>query len=179
MANCNRTSEFESSIKLDGTSKNLISNKETSFSNVKISDGCSKSKVKFLGKNRRRKYLLYSIFIVIFLLIILICLASLILRETSKKINISENTDESSKCTTNSCYKSSHFIMDNLNQTIDPCTNFYEFACGNWETDGNHFQEKEKDQFTLAYERMLLFFSDILETPINSNVIRILLTILF
>ena len=49
---------------------------------------------------------------------------------------------------------------------MDPCTDFYEFSCGSWETNNlGH----EKDQFTQAYEKMLLFFSDILQSPLRNN----------
>ena len=35
-------------------------------------------------------------------------------------------------CLTNECILASSSIYNSLNQNIDPCDNFYEYACGSW-----------------------------------------------
>ena len=67
------------------------------------------------------------------------------------------------ECDTSACYKASSFILSNLNQTINPCEDFYQFTCGNW-IDKN--ENEEKDHFTMAYEKMLQDISDILKMPL-------------
>jgi hypothetical protein len=52
--------------------------------------------------------------------------------------------------------------LDNLNQTAEPCRDFYEFTCGIWQENDS----EEKDHFTIAYERMLQDISDILKQPV-------------
>lgn len=44
---------------------------------------------------------------------------------------------EEKVCLTSGCVKTANKVMNNLDESIDPCDNFYEFACGNFmkETD--------------------------------------------
>ena len=35
-------------------------------------------------------------------------------------------------CLTPSCVKAAAFILQNIDPDIDPCTDFYNFTCGNW-----------------------------------------------
>lgn len=41
-----------------------------------------------------------------------------------------EKTAESDYCLTSGCVKAANKVMDRLDEAIDPCENFYEFACG-------------------------------------------------
>ena len=75
------------------------------------------------------------------------------------------NDDNTNECKTSTCYKTSNFILDNLNQTAEPCHDFYEFTCGIWQENDS----EEKDHFTIAYERMLQDISDILKMPVKQG----------
>jgi hypothetical protein len=156
------------SIKLqDSAAKHLLPLKETI---VQVSrDRSENSNRTFTKPNEylRKKTSLFGILSIIVLLIILIGLACYILLETKKKIRLLENVENlENRCRSNSCYQMSNFMLDNLNQTVEPCTNFYDFSCGSWEVNSNGL---EKDQFTQAYEKMLLFFSEILKNPIDKS----------
>lgn len=45
---------------------------------------------------------------------------------------IKERSDISNVCQTETCKNISERISANLDQTVDPCDDFYEFACGGW-----------------------------------------------
>lgn len=114
----------------------------------------------------------FLIFLVAFLiLIILLCFTITLLIKTQKSLDsIKKESNDyppsrtNQECRTNTCFKASNFILDNLNQTIEPCDNFYQFSCGTWINDKNHI---EKDHFTIAYDIMLADLSEILTEKID------------
>jgi hypothetical protein len=89
--------------------------------------------------------------------------ASLLLR-TKYGDEVVYRERQASTCTTVDCYRAANFILDYLNQSVDPCENFYQFSCGTW-IDRNSVEEDEdaeRDQFSLAYEKVLQDISDVL-----------------
>jgi len=36
------------------------------------------------------------------------------------------------KCKTKACLKVKQYVTDSMNQSVDPCDNFYQYACGGW-----------------------------------------------
>ena len=74
-------------------------------------------------------------------------------------------SDSKPECKTTACYKAANFMLNNLNQSVNPCENFYQFACGTWLDE----RPEEKDHFTMAYEKMLNDLSDLVKKPINDH----------
>ncbi|RNA40851.1 endothelin-converting enzyme 1-like [Brachionus plicatilis] len=71
--------------------------------------------------------------------------------------------ESKAECKTTACYKAANFMLNNLNQSIKPCENFYQFACGTWLDE----RPEEKDHFTMAYEKMLKDLSDLVKKQIE------------
>lgn len=40
-----------------------------------------------------------------------------------------------STCTTSTCLEATSFLIQGLDQSVDPCEDFYKYSCGNWEAN--------------------------------------------
>ncbi|XP_025418911.1 neprilysin-21-like isoform X2 [Sipha flava] len=60
-----------------------------------------------------------------------------------------ENIEEKiTVCNTRSCVQSSLVLMNCINETIDPCEDFYEFACGMFETNYPTYPNTDENSWT-------------------------------
>lgn len=78
-----------------------------------------------------KKIIYVFLFLTIVLLAAVIALGTLLGFEKSNKSETSSQT-ETKICTTKACIKAAHGMLQNMNQSADPCEDFNEFACGNF-----------------------------------------------
>ncbi|XP_031782466.1 neprilysin-2-like [Nasonia vitripennis] len=50
--------------------------------------------------------------------------------EDSSKMDIDDSSALDDICLTEGCYNAAQLIRNNINETADPCNNFFDFACG-------------------------------------------------
>ncbi|KAK9501818.1 hypothetical protein O3M35_012477 [Rhynocoris fuscipes] len=73
-------------------------------------------------------------------------------------------------CYTEECKNTANSLSRNMNLSADPCTNFFEFACGGW-TRAHPVPKSEShwNQFNLVDEKLNLQLRDILGLPVTQD----------
>ncbi|GFU64466.1 endothelin-converting enzyme 1 [Trichonephila clavipes] len=72
-------------------------------------------------RSKMEKYLLAVLIILLLLVLILFIVSVVRVHNTDNKY-----------CTTPACVTAAATILNSLDQTVDPCENFYQYACGGW-----------------------------------------------
>ncbi|KAL5244166.1 hypothetical protein ACI65C_011576 [Semiaphis heraclei] len=77
---------------------------------------------------------------------------------------LTKTEDQRWTCTTEDCLRSASALMESMNKSVDPCEDFYQFACGNFAK--MHRIPKtaiSNDRFAEVHSTMLLLIRDFLE----------------
>jgi len=69
-----------------------------------------------------------------------------------------ESKSSSDICTTNACQTAGKIIRDSINSSVDPCDDFYAFACGGW-----------RATHTIPPEKPRIFNYDILNEELQNS----------
>jgi hypothetical protein len=119
--------------------------------------------------------------LIIFMITIVVIVFLLILSDSNRLLKLFKNNNNNllidatglrnrSVCESRSCYKTSSFILGNMDESFDSCDNFYEFACGNI----GKKKDLYIDQFKTADQNIWSDISVMLEKEIDNNKTQII-----
>ncbi|XP_020296570.1 neprilysin-like [Pseudomyrmex gracilis] len=73
-------------------------------------------------------------------------------------------------CATDECINAASEILAKLNRTVDPCDDFYQFACGGWlQTNQPNQSFPKVDCFSVLTNKAQNHLREILEAPVKQN----------
>ncbi|XP_068742754.1 endothelin-converting enzyme homolog isoform X1 [Montipora capricornis] len=115
------------------------------------------------------------------LLVACIVLAVFLVIETRKPKETGgtrkENSEKLIKCSSRGCMRVASAVKQNMNESIDPCTDFFQYSCGNWITN-NPILPSENSRSTFGdvnkrnNENLLLRLLETNDDLPNSHAVR-------
>ncbi|XP_077533139.1 neprilysin-1-like isoform X2 [Haemaphysalis longicornis] len=75
-----------------------------------------------------------------------------------------------SVCITEACVKAAATILGNMDPSADPCTDFYDFACGRWKQ--HHVLPPDRphsDTFAVMKDELKVLLKELLESPVDGS----------
>lgn len=76
-------------------------------------------------------------------------------------------------CSTAGCVEAAKSIVTNMDQTVDPCDDFYSFACGNFVKDTTIPDDKSfVNTFSIILEKVQDQLRTIVSVPVNDSEIH-------
>lgn len=120
----------------------------------------------------RRRTRLEKLLIVVVVCLFLIVVVLVVIAAIYTGIATSS---QPSVCLTNQCIKSAARILESTDHSVDPCSDFFEFACGQWNREHPIPDERTKyDVFTLLNDGLQDRLKSLLETPASSQDIPVI-----
>ncbi|XP_035228766.1 membrane metallo-endopeptidase-like 1 isoform X2 [Stegodyphus dumicola] len=81
-----------------------------------------------------------------------------------------QNTSCSHVCLTETCVKAAAALLKNMDSTVSPCDDFYQFACGRWPQHHELPSDRSYyDTFSLMKDELKTKLKELLEEPISEE----------
>jgi len=99
--------------------------------------GVRRKSVALNKENKRRLRLGLGIFCFVLLVacIALVIFLVLEIRKEKKTATCKETSEASAECNSGGCMQAASALRQNMNESIDPCEDFFQYSCGNWITN--------------------------------------------
>lgn len=89
------------------------------------------SKVRVIKGVQDRSMVIFLAVLVVLLIGGLI-IAIVVLQNNQKVVYVNNGTISNNVCRTANCYSTSSEVLGSINTSVDPCTDFHQYACGGW-----------------------------------------------
>uniref|UniRef100_A0A915JG33 Peptidase M13 N-terminal domain-containing protein n=1 Tax=Romanomermis culicivorax TaxID=13658 RepID=A0A915JG33_ROMCU len=87
-----------------------------------------------------------------------------------KLIQIQADAKENCHCVTQGCVLAAVNLLNSIDTNVDPCQNFYQFACGKWKKDNPIPDEKSSHgPFNIAAKKVAQQLRTLLEDDSDGN----------
>ncbi|CAF0711920.1 unnamed protein product [Brachionus calyciflorus] len=114
--------------------------------------------------NANMKKILIIISVFTFALVIIVAVLSILLNVSNQK------TIEKNVCTSKSCIKAASLILKNIDETVDPCEDFYQFSCGMFDKNNRIPDDQPKiDELSILRDKVAYSIADLLSEPIGPD----------
>ena len=99
----------------------------------------------------------------------LVVLLSIVSAKTTPYLSVEQPFVESTVCQTKQCLAKGQSLNANLNRSVDPCHDFYSFACGGWEALHNITDNESVDMFGIVQDEIYNLLVESLKRNRSSN----------
>ncbi|XP_060072891.1 neprilysin-like [Ylistrum balloti] len=113
------------------------------------------------------------------MLLLLFCLVvTVIVLAVVLAVNQAQDDDKQDVCLTRDCTESAARMLNNLDTTVEPCENFFDFACGTWRKQNIIPEDRSsQDVFGILRDEVEVVLKNLLEAPITNDDITVEKTI--
>ncbi|CAF1440312.1 unnamed protein product [Adineta ricciae] len=108
-------------------------------------------------------------FALVTVLLLILTIVFAILYGTERiRVDIHSNSADE-LCLTPYCIRAAHDFLEHMDETVNPCENFYEFACGNWKKKARIPSDADfKDTFEEMQKQVVNDIIDLLSSPVSN-----------
>jgi len=140
------------------------SQKDLISETVSVGPGSNNNTQKMFIANNSNERKLCGAFLVSVLVSSALVIALIVVATSTNPESQARNSGSPAMCLTEGCIGTAHMILQNMNQSVDPCDDFYQFACGGFEERVVIPDDRSsRSQFAIIGDELLQQLKHILE----------------